>query len=488
MDNKKIIENRWQLTRKELRNFSYLYEKLNLKTQDRIQEVIKSYNITSDSLYKTISKTDDNRLKRKIEEWEDLDIFKGYFKYRVEELTKGNITYKDLAEILIYGAYIEEQRYLDFEINTLFNNVALDCYNQGRQELNKKKKSILPYLILSSFGLVLVDGCNFRNYFDALVLTNMQETLKQYMILLSQNKTVDVYSELMQRTFDKQRNRLISVNEDKFSGGLDKYATALGNLAFIEASETDNQKVKFISDHCENVTDMCEYMDGMIFNTKDRNKFKRPMGANKSDLTIQDIDIMGLVVGINQPPITNHFHWCHSTLTYMIDKTADELREKIYHNNWFDKLTKYEKDGVKRYLSSASYKVNETLYNNGKLSKEQIEFIENLDSALENTPKFKGIVQRSVHFETQEHLNNILEIFNNKEQIGSWGSYVSSSKGTYDNDMKLQFIINSKNGRDLSSLNDEGGGEILFERKTKFKLMTINRKGSKIIVELEEIE
>lgn len=329
MTNKELIDNRWKLTRKKLKEFNYLYERLNLKTQDEIQELIKSYNITPNTLYKTISSTDKKRINRKIENWKDKGIFKGYFKYRVEELTKGNITYKDLAEILIYGAYAEEQKYLDFETNSLCHDVALDCYNQGREELNKKKKSILPYFILSSFGLALVDGCNWKNYFDALVLTNMQETLKQYMILLSQNKEVDFYSELMQRTFEKQRNRLISINEDKISGGLDKYATALGNIAFIEASGTDNQKVKFISDHCEHVTDMCEYMDGMIFNTRARNKFKRPMGANKSDLTIQNIDIMGLVVGINQPPITNHFHWCHSTLTYMIDKTADELRKII---------------------------------------------------------------------------------------------------------------------------------------------------------------
>lgn len=196
---------------------------------------------------------------------------------------------------------------------------------------------------------------------------------------------------------------------------------------------------------------------------------------------------MGLVVGINEPPITNHFHWCHSTLTYMIDKTADELRNIIFKDNWFNKLTKYEKDGIKRYLSSGSYKVNEALYNKDLLSKEQKDFIENLDSALENAPKFKGIVHRSVQFESQEQLNHILKIFDNKERIGSWNSFISSSKGVYDGDMNLQFIIKSKNGRDLSSLNDEGGGEILFERKTKFKLMTINKKDSKIIAELEEI-
>ena len=373
MTNKELIDNRWKLTRKKLKEFNYLYERLNLKTQDEIQEVIKSYNITPNTLYKTISSTDKKRINRKIENWKDKGIFKGYFKYRVEELTKGNITYKDLAEILIYGAYAEEQKYLDFETNSLCHDVALDCYNQGREELNKKRKSILPYFILSSFGLALVDGCNWKNYFDALVLTNMQETLKQYMVFISQNKDIDVYSELMQRTFEKQRNRLICINDDKFSGGLDKYVTALGNLAFIEASGIDNQQVKFISDHCEHVTEMCEYMDGMIFNTRTRNKFKRPMGANKSDLTIQDVDIMGLVVGINQPPITNHFHWCHSTLTYMIAKTADELRNIIY------KINKTLGLGTKDNYTLENHKPPALL---GTISKEVINSEEKINSLL----------------------------------------------------------------------------------------------------------
>lgn len=58
-----------------------------------------------------------------------------------------------------------------------------------------------------------------------------------------------------------------------------------------------------------------------------------------------------------------------------------------------------------------------------------------------------------------------MKIFDNKELIGSWNSFISSSEGIYDNAMNLQFIIKSKNGRDLSLLNDEGDGEILFEKK-----------------------
>lgn len=485
--NEKIINKRWGYTRKELKQFRKEYDKLNKETQDKLQEIFTSYNITYDKLYKTISYNDKQRLKRKINQWKKMGIYKGYFEFRVEELMKGKITYRDLIEILLYGAYAEEEEELDFKIKTLFSNVALDCYNQGREELKKKKKSIIPVYILNSFGIMLIDGCIWQNYFDALVLTNMQEILKQYLILLQQEKELDAYSKLIQQILDMQRNRLISVSDDKYSGGLDKYTTALGNEAYLGASEFEDVPVIFISDLCENVTEMCKYMDGMIFHIRNINTFKRPMGRTKNDLVIEDVSVKGLVAGINLPPINQHFHWCHSTISYQVEKSTNEFR-KEFKSSWYDKLTDYEKDGINRYLSSDSYLLNEKLYSHKELTLQQENFKNDLDSALEMVPKYKGIVNRTICYMNNEHLKNILSIFDNKERIGSWGSYVSSSKDIYDDSMNLWFRIKSKNGRDLSLRNQEGGGEVLFARDTKFKLMTYSKRNDKIIIDLEEIE
>lgn len=485
--NEKIINKRWDYTRKELKQFRKEYDKLNKETQDKLQEIFTSYNITYDKLYKTISYNDKQRLKRKINQWKKMGIYKGYFEFRVEELMKGKITYRDLIEILLYGAYAEEEEELDFKIKTLFSNVALDCYNQGREELKKKKKSIIPAFILSSFGIMLVDGYIWQNYIDALVLTNMQEILKQYLILLQQGKELDAYSKLIQQILDMQRNRLISVSDDKYSGGLDKYTTALGNDAYLEASEFKDVPVVFISDLCENVTEMCKYMDGMIFYTRSNNTFKRPVGRTKNDLVIEEVSVNGLVPGINLPPINQHFHWCHSTISYQVEKSTNEFR-KEFKSSWYDKLTDYEKDGINRYLSSDSYLLNEKLYSHKDLTLQQENFKNDLDSALEMVPKYKGVVNRTICYMNNEHLKNILSIFDNKERIGSWGSYVSSSKDIYDDSMNLWFRIKSKNGRDLSLRNQEGGGEVLFPRDTKFKLMTYSKRNDKIIIDLEEIE
>ena len=485
--NQEIINKRWQFTRDELKKFQFWYKKQNKKTQDKIQDIFKYYNIPYNDLNKTIKTSDKERLKRKIDDWKKLGIFKGYFKYRIELLNKYNINYRDLIEILLYGTFMEEFQSVNDEINNLFQEVSQDCYNQGRRDLEKNEKKI-PHSFLDSFSKALVDGIIFGDYLEALYLTNMQEIQKQYLISLQQNKELDIYSDFMLRQLEKQRNKLICINNDKYSGGLDKYVTALGNMAYIEASEGNNAEIKFISDHCEHVTEMCSYMDGMVFNTEKRNVFKRPYGDTQKDLAVQEIDVMGLVVGINMPPITKHFHWCHSTLTYQIDKSADELREMIFKGTWFDKLLDDEKHAVIDYISSNSFKINEALRESQNLTLKQEDLKKSLDSALEFIPKYKGIVHRSVNFDNQRHLNKILSVFDNENRVGGWNQFLSSSKGIYDEDMKLQFTIKSITGRDISLKNDEGGGEILFPRNTKFKLMTIKKENDKILVDLEEIE
>lgn len=173
---------------------------------------------------------------------------------------------------------------------------------------------------------------------------------------------------------------------------------------------------------------------------------------------------------------------------YVEDKLIKSQKNVENKNKWFDNLTYQEQRNLKEYISSGSYKINEALYNNRELTEEQIQFIDSLDSALSKAPKYQGNVNRSVKIDSQEQLDKILSIFDNDDRIGSWGSYISSSKGVYDESMKLQFIIKSKNGRDLSSLNDEGGGEILFGRQTKFKYIELKKKNGKIYISLEEVE
>ena len=142
---------------------------------------------------------------------------------------------------------------------------------------------------------------------------------------------------------------------------------------------------------------------------------------------------------------------------------------------------------IQQYLKSTSYKINEKLYRGLELTDDEREYISNLDDALKGLPMYKGWVKRSVYVQDTEDVGNVLSVFNNEQKIGHWKSYISSSLDIYDTSFKMIMNIKSKTGRNLSMLNDEGGGEILFMRNTDFQLIDIKRENDIIYVKLEEL-
>ena len=449
--NQELIDKRWKLTRQELKKFQVWYKKQNKRTQDKIQEIINYYDISYNDLNKNIKSSDKERLNRKIEEWQELGIYDGYFKYRVEELNKYNINYHDLIEILLYGAFMEESQGINTEINTLFQNVSQDCYNQGLNDLGKSEKTI-SHSFLDTFNLTLIDGIVFADYLNALYLTNTQEIQKQYLISLQQNKKLDVYGDVIERQLEKQRNRLICANDDKYSGGLDKYVTALGNRAYLEASSGYNAEVKFISDHCEHVTEMCSYMDGMVFNTEKRNVFTRPYGDTSKDLALQEMDIMGLVIGINQPPITKHPHWCHSCLSYLVDKSADELREMIFKED-------ITTNGIYLYEDESGTKNNKTI----------IELINNVrkitSNKFQNRTKGVRIIRSKENLSYYDVENNIINLKNNADEYNLIHELAHKFQQTFtkeEQEVYNKIITKKFNGytkKDFVKIKSKAGGK-----------------------------
>ena len=90
------------------------------------------------------------RVKTYIEEWNDKELLKGYFGMLAKNIYKRTrVKNSEILELLIYGAYIEEQSKVEEkELNT-FKDVANYYYKQGQEEVNKtlnKKKvvSVIP--------------------------------------------------------------------------------------------------------------------------------------------------------------------------------------------------------------------------------------------------------------------------------------------------------------------------------------------------------
>ncbi len=82
-------------------------------------------------------------------------------------------------------------------------------------------------------------------------------------------------------------------------------------------------------------------------------------------------------------------------LETQLKKNPHELEKTLRKSK---KLTNDEKHALKRYISSDSYKINDKLRNEPKLTPDEERFKENLDAALKKMPNYSGNLQRSIDF------------------------------------------------------------------------------------------
>lgn len=129
-------------------------------------------------------------------------------------------------------------------------------------------------------------------------------------------------------------------------------------------------------------------------------------------------------------------------------------------------LTEDEEYALMDYLSSGSYKLNYPLRQGLPLDNEQIMLMSNLDSALNKLPVYQGTVYRSLDDTEIENVNAFLASY----AVGSYQkfpAYLSTSTEIYDESMVIQYVIQSKTGRDIRFYNPNES-EILFPRNSGF--------------------
>lgn len=329
MDNKTILNNRWNYTDLKLKDYLRIYKKTNLKTQDNIQDIFNGIDFNYIDLNKPISNNQRKKLSRVVDEWKQLELLKGYFEYKVIEiLNKRYITNQDMLSILLWGAFVKERSQLDEYEEVLFTEIGQDLYKQGIDEIKptkKKKWSLTWEYIWSMLCLPNVKGSSWITYIEALALTNAQEIERQTIIQLQQNKKPNIEDDVFKNILKKQQNRYISINDDKISGALDSQVVEIANKSLLKAGEDVGQKklrARFIAEIDDRTTKMCDGMNGMLFYVNDWNRFYRYSDDDKRDVLYT---IKGLEVGANLPPINNHFHYCRSTITYLTEMKYNEL-------------------------------------------------------------------------------------------------------------------------------------------------------------------
>ena len=478
----------WKVHDNYMRHLKQLYNKTSKQTQNRLQEIFDTFNFTTENIYNIADNKTKKRINTYIEQWKEQGLLKNnnYFTSLANNIYRRiRVKNSEILELLIYSAYIEEQSKLEEPEKKMMYEDANYYYQEGIKEVDKKKKSsVIPMaLFLALLGQPNYSGFNWKQYIEVTMQYNAQQIYKQAILNIQQQKDLEIDSNEFQTIINRQNNQKLNINNEKISGAADMQMIGLNNLAKVEGIKEvaeDNSKVRFIAVEDDKTTLMCDSLNNQEFYINKENAFDRYYGENQKELRIQRIRCNGLVLGLNLPPILHFFHYCRSTIVYNSNYISKDFRNG-------NVLGEEQYKSLEEYLKSMSYKINSKLYNNEKLSEEDKEYVQNLDNALKGMPIYKGWVKRCVYVRDSEDVSNILSIFDNEQRIGHWNSYISSSLEIYDTSFKMIMRIKSKTGRNLSTLNDEGGGEILFMRNTDFQLIDIKNKNGIIYVKLEEL-
>lgn len=263
-----------------------LYNRIDKQKQTRIQELLDTFNFNSDTLYNICSNKDKRRINSYIELWKEQGLLKNnsYFSILAKNIySKTRVKNSEILELLIYGIYIEEQKKLEEKEKKIMYDDVNYYYMEGQKEVNntlKKKKSIS--IIDMALFLYLLDqpnysGFNWEQYIEIVIRNNVYQLYKQALINIQQQRELEIENNEFQRIINQQNKQKLCINKDKISGYIDTQLIGLNILAKLEGiKELDsNAKVEFISDMCDNVTDICENMNGKQFYINKENVFDR---------------------------------------------------------------------------------------------------------------------------------------------------------------------------------------------------------------------
>ena len=454
----------WNYHDKQIIKLKQLYTKTSKQTQNRLQEIIDTFKFDFDTLYNIADNKTKNRVNTYIEEWKDKGLLTGYFGTLAKNIySRTRVKNSEILELLIYGAYIEEQSKIqEKELNIMYDDVNY-YYQEGQQEVNNTlpKKERKPLNILKwALFLALLDQPNakgyiFEQYIQATIQFNAQQIYRQMTIDLQQQKQPDITNDIYQNLIKRQNNSKLNINGDKISGDIDSQLIEVNNLAKVEGiKEVDNNaQIRFMAVMDGNETDMCHSLDGQLFYINKENIFDRYYGETQKDLRIERIKCFGLVVGLNLPPISHHFHWCRSTITYQIPKANTKvLQEEKY--NLFDRV--YEKRIEKLNLNKLNIKhINKKTLSN---------ILNNMKKVYKDFPQIEGKIKEineivhpygGINITPQEDGTYIMEInrniFNDEKRV----------KELYNNDVKSKYHSKNSNYKDMGI--HEAGHMVLNE-------------------------
>lgn len=349
----------WKVHDNYMRQLKQPYNKTSKQTQNRLQEIFDIFNFTTENIYNIADNKTKKRINTYIEQWKEQGLLKNnsYFTVLANNIYKRTrVKNSEILELLIYSSYVEEQNKLAEQETQIMYEDANYYYEQGQQEVNKKKK---PSILTMALFLALLDqpnysGFNWKQYIEATIQYNAQQIYKQLILNIQQQKSLEIDSNEFQIIINRQNNQKLNINNGKISGAADLQMIGLNNLAKAEGIKEvteDNSKVRFIAVEDDKTTLMCDSLNNQEFYINKENVFDRYYGETQKELTVQRIRCNGLVLGLNLPPIQHHFHYCRSTIMYL---PPVEKQEKTEYNLDIPKISK----DIKQVLSNTKLNPN----------------------------------------------------------------------------------------------------------------------------------
>lgn len=147
------------------------------------------------------------------------------------------------------------------------------------------------------------------------------------------------------------------------------------------------------------------------------------------------------------------------------------------------KLTDDEQYAMNSYISGAAYIWNDKLRRGQRLTKAEKKAVTDMDAALRKMPTYQGKIYRSLSDFGISDAKKFVEKYI-PGMPASFLEFLSCSTDVYDESFPIQYIIQSKSGRDIRKFNFSEK-EILFERNAMFTVTKVDYDNC--VIYLEEV-
>lgn len=315
------VANRWKATDRLLLNFQREHRRITNDLKTELLDFLNSVNITLADLNKRVSRREREKLDKSIRDNAKVikkDVFTLY-KVNTKKKYPSYSEYIELMLLILYLAYMDRtykasKKYL--------YEVGQDALKQAEEE--RGQPPVKPFfLTLDLIEKLLIVNTLQKPLWDYLTLLKQTYEEEAYKLLLLKFQSADrlknreITDADLRELLTKQARRLVYIHDGAESGIYVDIFRDLWHEVYIRPYKEENPQVRFIAEVDKVTTPMCLSMANALFYTNDYNDFWRYTDDTKG---LSHFRVFGLVQGVNLPPISNHFHWCRSTITYQTDK------------------------------------------------------------------------------------------------------------------------------------------------------------------------